>query len=189
MGGVIARGNYAVVAENHGKRAYKRDTQVNDLDVMLYYWDERDGPSFCGWWFGPKVGGDQVWAYHPDRSLTCPPTSGWKVPYDGPVDPTFLIEAVSSSSASNSAPASESTREGNHDRDSKKKEEDGRRETSKKEEKERRKKEEDERRQKEEARKAEEAKRKQEEENKRKAEEAERRKREEELRLMDAETR
>ena len=28
--------------------------EVNGLDVMLYYWDERDGPDFCGWWFGPK---------------------------------------------------------------------------------------------------------------------------------------
>ena len=29
--------------------------QVNGLDVMLYFWDDRDGPDFCGWWFGPKV--------------------------------------------------------------------------------------------------------------------------------------
>merc|ERR1712048_529075 len=91
MGGVIARGNYAVVAENHGKRAYKRDTQVNGLDVMVYYWDERDGPSFCGWWFGPKVGGDQVWAYHADKSAQTPPRGGWKVPYDGAVDQTMQL--------------------------------------------------------------------------------------------------
>jgi len=58
---------------------------------MLYYWDERDGPNFCGWWFGPKVGGDQVWAYHPSRQSLTPPTKGWKVPYDGPVDDSFSI--------------------------------------------------------------------------------------------------
>ena len=51
----------------------------NGLDVQLYYWDDRDGASFCGWWFGPKVGGDQVWAYHPSSSATTPPKTGWKV--------------------------------------------------------------------------------------------------------------
>merc|ERR1712060_312950 len=63
----------------------------NGLDVMLYYWDDRDGPNFCGWWFGPKVGGDQVWAYHPDKDSLIPPGNGWKVPYDGPTDPTFTL--------------------------------------------------------------------------------------------------
>eukprot|EP00418_Pyrodinium_bahamense_P090414 CAMPEP_0179035354 /NCGR_PEP_ID=MMETSP0796-20121207/13068_1 /TAXON_ID=73915 /ORGANISM="Pyrodinium bahamense, Strain pbaha01" /LENGTH=1161 /DNA_ID=CAMNT_0020731625 /DNA_START=58 /DNA_END=3543 /DNA_ORIENTATION=+ len=91
--GSIVRGTYTLSAENHGKAAYKKDAQVNGLDVMLYFWDERDGPSFCGWWFGPKIGGDQVWAYHPSRTATTPPKTGWKVPYDGPVDPTFVVSA------------------------------------------------------------------------------------------------
>ena len=26
----------------------------------LYYWDDRDGVAFSGWWFGPKIGGDQA---------------------------------------------------------------------------------------------------------------------------------
>merc|ERR1712187_285469 len=69
----------------------KRDSQVNGLDVMVYFWDERDGPSFCGWWFGPKIGGDQVWAYHPDKASQTPPKNGWKVPYDGAVDPTMVL--------------------------------------------------------------------------------------------------
>jgi len=92
VGGIV-RGNYVVLWESHGKPAYKKDSQVNGLDVMLYFWDERDGPNFCGWWFGPKVGGDQVWAYHPSRTSMTPPKSGWKVPYDGPADPTFVISA------------------------------------------------------------------------------------------------
>mmetsp|Transcript_80530 Transcript_80530/g.193155 ORF Transcript_80530/g.193155 Transcript_80530/m.193155 type:complete len:839 (-) Transcript_80530:110-2626(-) len=61
---------------------------------MLYYWDERDGPNFAGWWFGPKVGGDQVWAYHNSRAAQTPPLRGWKVPYDGPVDESFVIGPV-----------------------------------------------------------------------------------------------
>ncbi|CAK0799245.1 unnamed protein product [Prorocentrum cordatum] len=88
--GAIVRGSFTAVGQNHGKPSYKKDTQVNGLDVMLYFWDERDGQAFSGWWFGPKVGGDQVWAYHPSNTMT-PPTTGWKVPCDGPVDPTFAI--------------------------------------------------------------------------------------------------
>jgi len=65
--------------------------QVNGLDVMIYFWDERDGVGFCGWWFGPKVGGDQVWAYHADKTSVNPPQTGWKVPYDGPVDASMAI--------------------------------------------------------------------------------------------------
>ena len=29
-------------------------------EVLLYFWDDRDGSDFSGWWFGPKVGGDQA---------------------------------------------------------------------------------------------------------------------------------
>merc|ERR1719247_1779762 len=90
VGGIV-RGTFQLHGENHGKPTYKKDGQVNGLDVMSYYWDERDGPGFCGWWFGPKVGGDQVWAYHTDKQATMPPQTGWKVPYDGPVDATFNI--------------------------------------------------------------------------------------------------
>merc|ERR1712157_526390 len=61
------------------------------LDVLLYFWDERDGAAVSGWWFGPKVGGDQVWAYQPDGSTQTPPMKGWKVPFDGPVDPMFTV--------------------------------------------------------------------------------------------------
>lgn len=86
----IVRGDFKFAGENHARPYYKRDEKYNDLDVMLYYWDDRDGSDFSGWWFGPKVGGDQVWAYHPGRDTT-PPESGWKVPYDGPVDDSFKL--------------------------------------------------------------------------------------------------
>merc|ERR1719235_1766189 len=91
VGGIV-RGNFFPSAENHERVVYKKDTQVNGLDVMIYFWDERDGAGFCGWWFGPKVGGDQVWAYHPDKTQQMPPQGGWKVPYDGGVDPSFGIQ-------------------------------------------------------------------------------------------------
>eukprot|EP00441_Pelagodinium_beii_P037596 CAMPEP_0197630770 /NCGR_PEP_ID=MMETSP1338-20131121/8149_1 /TAXON_ID=43686 ORGANISM="Pelagodinium beii, Strain RCC1491" /NCGR_SAMPLE_ID=MMETSP1338 /ASSEMBLY_ACC=CAM_ASM_000754 /LENGTH=169 /DNA_ID=CAMNT_0043202069 /DNA_START=40 /DNA_END=545 /DNA_ORIENTATION=+ len=64
--GNIVRGTFTLISENHGRPVYKKNEQVISngaaLEVQLYFWDERDGPNFCGWWFGPKVGGDQVWA-------------------------------------------------------------------------------------------------------------------------------
>lgn len=51
------------------------------MDIMLYFWDDRDGPDFCGWWFGPKAGGNVwfslgVWEYRAGwwrSSLGLPP--------------------------------------------------------------------------------------------------------------------
>lgn len=54
--GSIVRGAFTVEGENHSKPTYKKNQQVSGLDVMMYYWDERDGPGQAGWWFGPKVG-------------------------------------------------------------------------------------------------------------------------------------
>ncbi|CAE7559652.1 eag [Symbiodinium sp. CCMP2456] len=76
--GPIAKGNYSVDGSNHNKPAYRKEQKVSGLDVMLYYWDERDGVEFSGWWFGPKIGGDQVWAYQPTRATQTPPRTGWK---------------------------------------------------------------------------------------------------------------
>merc|ERR1712151_1173311 len=44
-----------------------------------------------GWWFGPKVGGDQVWAYNGNKGAPAPPTSGWHVPWDGPEDRSLQL--------------------------------------------------------------------------------------------------
>ena len=63
------------------------------IKVYLYYWDDRDGSDYSGWWFGPQVGGDQVWAYNSERAMS-PPTTGWRVPYDGPMDTTFVVNLV-----------------------------------------------------------------------------------------------
>ena len=37
------------------------------MTVLIYFWDDRDGPTFSGWWIGPKVGGDQVWSHADNR--------------------------------------------------------------------------------------------------------------------------
>ena len=48
------------------------------MDVMLYFWDDRDGPDFCGWWFGPKVRGSLLllpwlrYIFLRDEQILCP---------------------------------------------------------------------------------------------------------------------
>jgi len=104
--GPIVCGNFSIhQTRNHGKPVYKRTSQANGLDVMLYYWDDRDGPPWCGWWFGPKVGGDHIWAYHPKAVGNIPPSSGWKVPYDGPVDSTFRVSPATAAGKGAKRPA------------------------------------------------------------------------------------
>lgn len=87
----IIAGVYIPASMNHGKVVYKKQERSRGLDVLIYYWDDRDGPELCGWWFGPNVGGDQVWAYHPSRTASTPPASEWNVPHDGPIDPSFSV--------------------------------------------------------------------------------------------------
>jgi len=36
-------------------RSVARACEANGGDVMLYFWDERDGEKFSGWWFGPQA--------------------------------------------------------------------------------------------------------------------------------------
>merc|ERR1712039_721977 len=69
----------------------KVEPTAGNVTVLIYYWDERDGPAFMGWWFGPKVGGDQVWAYNGNKGAPTPPTSGWHVPWDGPEDKSLQL--------------------------------------------------------------------------------------------------
>ena len=97
--GPCIRGNFHHCGENHGRPAYRKDAQVNGLDVMLYFWDMRHGASCCGWWIGPVIGGDQVWPYQPASSAT-PPRSGWKAPCDGPQNTSIALAAVWNGSCS-----------------------------------------------------------------------------------------
>ena len=51
------------------------------LRVFLFYWDDRDGPEFKGWWFADRVGGVDVWGRSSCDSVL-PPSSGWRCPWD-----------------------------------------------------------------------------------------------------------
>lgn len=85
-------GDYMETGTNHGRKVFKKvgDGRPEAIDVFMYYWDNRDGPSFEGWWFGNKLGGTQVWSHNNSQSLT-PPQTGWKIPWDGKVRPTLSV--------------------------------------------------------------------------------------------------
>eukprot|EP00928_Gymnodinium_smaydae_P017927 TRINITY_DN16838_c0_g3_i1.p1 TRINITY_DN16838_c0_g3~~TRINITY_DN16838_c0_g3_i1.p1 ORF type:complete len:2020 (-),score=638.02 TRINITY_DN16838_c0_g3_i1:82-6141(-) len=79
-------GDYQEHSANHNRKVYvKKSTDSGHpdaVDVYMYYWDNRDGPAFEGWWFGNQIGGTQVWSHNPSSS-TSPPPSGWRIPWDG----------------------------------------------------------------------------------------------------------
>lgn len=87
----IVQGTFLGNGANHGKPVYKKEGAAGSVSVLIYFWDERDGPGFSGWWFGPKVGGDQVWAYNAHKASPVPPPSGWRVPWDGPEDESLRV--------------------------------------------------------------------------------------------------
>ena len=109
----IIQGSYVMQGSNHGKPFYKKEGPQGGVSVLIYFWDDRDGASLSGWWFGPKVGGDQVWAYNGSKSSAMPPLSGWKVPWDGPEDQSLRITPSGGGSGSRSG--APSSREFRHD--------------------------------------------------------------------------
>ena len=87
-------GDYVEVGTNHGRKVFQKNLHlpgdVRVVTIMLYYWDSRDGPHQEGWWFGNTIGGKQVWAHCKACTLQ-PPRSGWKVPWDGAVQPDLTV--------------------------------------------------------------------------------------------------
>lgn len=93
----ILRGRYTAKGWHHGKPLYQKEAADYRGPVVLYFWDSRDGDTHHGWWFSPKEGSAQVWAYNsfnrsPD-DLRVPPV-GWRVPWDGGVDSALQIRTA-----------------------------------------------------------------------------------------------
>merc|ERR1712083_18043 len=97
--GVTVRGTFQRLGENHGKPTYKKTEKAAGEDVLIYFWDARDGEAFSGWRFGPKVGGDQVWAYHANKTSMVPPVTGWRVPFNGDIDSTMQLKTTPAGAA------------------------------------------------------------------------------------------
>eukprot|EP00930_Biecheleria_cincta_P057525 TRINITY_DN4344_c1_g1_i2.p1 TRINITY_DN4344_c1_g1~~TRINITY_DN4344_c1_g1_i2.p1 ORF type:complete len:2150 (+),score=554.56 TRINITY_DN4344_c1_g1_i2:469-6450(+) len=84
-------GRYVIHSTNHGKNVYRRAVP-DDTMVLLYYWDDRDGEESSGWWFGPEVGGEEVWAHNADPGAKgLPPPENWKVLHSDTVDPAMKV--------------------------------------------------------------------------------------------------
>jgi len=88
-------GTYAPFSNNHHRAVYRRVDPKTDSNVLLYYWDERDGEEQRGWWFGPEVGGEEVWAHNAGTpTSTVPPARGWRILHSGNVDPALTVTKV-----------------------------------------------------------------------------------------------
>ena len=53
------------------------------------YWDGRNDLSYQGWWMGPEIGGNAVWAYQPGNTVI-PLAGEWRV--QGIVDNTIEVK-------------------------------------------------------------------------------------------------
>merc|ERR1712048_1465073 len=88
----MGNGSYSSSTDiNHGRPVFQRDTLFKGHKVLVYYWEEPNEPEFSGWWFSPTVGDELCWAYNPGDDSKLPPTTGWKVPHDGPTDPGLKV--------------------------------------------------------------------------------------------------
>lgn len=99
--GIIC-GEYASETSNHNKPVYRKVDGKQSPQVLIYFWDSRHGADQSGWWFGPEIGGEKVWAHNASAgSGSLPPGKGWRVPHDGDVD-ELVVEAVGDASSSES---------------------------------------------------------------------------------------
>ncbi|CAK9032904.1 unnamed protein product [Durusdinium trenchii] len=70
----IICGDYLPEAKsNHEKPVYRK---VDGKQVLLYFWDARHGTEQMGWWFGPEIGGEKVWAHNASPGGPEPPSKG-----------------------------------------------------------------------------------------------------------------
>lgn len=87
-------GTYKPIDENHDREVFQRIDPPGDSPVLLYFWDDRDGPDNAGWWFGPEVGGEEVWAHNSNQSpegTRDPPLREWRVLHSGNIDPALRV--------------------------------------------------------------------------------------------------
>jgi len=104
-------GDYSEAGMNHGKKYYQKIQDIlghKDVKVFMYYFDNRDGPEFSGWWFGDELGGAQVWARCNSHGQS-PPKLGWKIPWDAekPEPGILMVEpykAAPAAAAASSGP-------------------------------------------------------------------------------------
>ena len=87
----FVKGSYQEAGWNHDRPVYVKHEKVIGVPIYICFWDGRHGPDLTGWWFGPEVGGTKVWARGED---VYSPNHGWRIPYDGPADASFVVRWV-----------------------------------------------------------------------------------------------
>jgi len=97
---VMNEGSYSLAGSNSGRNVFKkvphRSSSLGADDMtFIYYWEDKEDLESTGWWMGSAVGGDTVTAFNTSTSFKCP-TYGWRVPFDGDVDPTIKLEHLPS---------------------------------------------------------------------------------------------
>lgn len=91
MGDTLA-GTFIPFSMNHNRSVYKRVEPHSPDVVLLYYWDDRDGEAQSGWWFGPEVGGEEVWVHNSKSDgSSMPPENDWNILISDTVDPDFKV--------------------------------------------------------------------------------------------------
>jgi hypothetical protein len=85
----LVRGKYSFWGWNHGKPAYKKQSEAGG--VFFYFWCDCEEPGYSGWWFGPTIGDDHVYAFHPEQEAGMPPSAGWMLLSQPDMDPTLVI--------------------------------------------------------------------------------------------------
>jgi len=73
-------GDYNESGSHHGCKTFQRFLGAS-YSLSLYYFDDSLGPENQGWYIGPEVAGDEVYAWSPETT-TAPPTSSWHIPID-----------------------------------------------------------------------------------------------------------
>mmetsp|Transcript_117465 Transcript_117465/g.332364 ORF Transcript_117465/g.332364 Transcript_117465/m.332364 type:complete len:397 (+) Transcript_117465:77-1267(+) len=94
----LANGAYRIAGENHQRPVFKHVAR----ELFVYYWDDRDGKMWEGWWLGPNVGGAMVWSFNTDHA-PLPPARGWRVPWNGPVNEVVCFELSQSAASAHGA--------------------------------------------------------------------------------------
>ena len=76
------RGLYSPAAQK--QNIMKRMSGGDGCPCFLYYWDNRDGERFQGWWFAEAYGSDSVYGFAPSSNEQNPPIRGYRIPWNAP---------------------------------------------------------------------------------------------------------
>lgn len=95
----LLQGLYKYEGEFLDKEFFLKDDPGGDRSkqVKVYYWDDRQGAEFEGWWFGRETDRTATYAFNPskdDAFKAMPPPTGWQLPMGAAEDETFKVLMV-----------------------------------------------------------------------------------------------